>query len=140
MKPPEPLLQMPRSIKTGKSMTSYSQFLQSPWPNAELAATCLRVEKVLLAFGRMRSDRDLTSEDVVIFLATGQLGLAPSALGVSVRPVTNFDISELLKIPKETVRRKTARLVKLNLLTATTRGVKLKNVDEWRSLASALTD
>jgi hypothetical protein len=43
-----------------------------------------------------------------------------------------------LKIPAETVRRKAARLVEIEFLARTTRGLLVQNVDEWRWLAETV--
>ncbi len=81
----------------------------------------------------------LTADETLIFLALGQLGLAASSAGFAISPVTCSDIARLLNMPKESVRRKASRLVDIDLATHTTRGILLKNVDEWRHLAAAFT-
>jgi hypothetical protein len=108
------------------------------WPATDLAAASLRLDKFLRAFGGARDDRNLTSDEVLIFLAVGRLGLTPSSVGVAIHPVTCLDVSKLLKIPAETVRRKAARLVEIEFLARTTRGLLVQNVDEWRWLAETV--
>ncbi len=103
----------------------------SPVPNGALTP---RLEKVLTAFGGTRARLNLAADDALIFLALGHMSLLISPAGTMSRPVACVDVAALLKIPKETVRRKIARLVELDLAAATTRGVFVKNVDEWRAL------
>jgi len=107
--------------------------------SAEIVAVSDRLEKLLRALTDARQRLVLTPDEVLIFLALGQLGLAPSSAGIAISPVTCSDISDLLKMPKESVRRKAARLVQVNLAAHTTRGILIKNVDEWCGLAEAVT-
>jgi hypothetical protein len=107
---------------------------------SEIGALSQRLGKILRAFGHARGRGHMTADEVLIFLALGHLGQTANSIGVSIRPVTNLDLAELLQIPKETIRRKTSRLVELQLAEATTRGVLIRNQEEWRRLASSIAD
>ena len=111
---------------------------QPSWPATELASASLRLDKFLRAFGGARDGSNLTCDEVLIFLAVGRLGLRPTSIGVAIHPVICLDVSKLLRIPSETVRRKAARLVEIDFLARTTRGLLIKNLDEWRRLAEML--
>ncbi|WP_156971176.1 hypothetical protein [Beijerinckia mobilis] len=104
----------------------------------DFSALSFQVAKLLRAFGNIRRRRSLSADEYLIFLAIGQLSLASSKAILTVKPTTYHDISVALKIPKETVRRKVARLVDNDLVYITPQGVMLKNVDEWYTLSSAL--
>ncbi len=106
---------------------------------SEVGALSQRVGKLLRAFGETREGDRLTSEDALIFLALGHLGQTPTRTGVVIRPVTCLDIAALLNIPKETVRRKVARFVDMELVTSTTRGALIENQDKWSRLAESIT-
>jgi hypothetical protein len=94
-----------------------------------------RLGKLFHAIGDARVQRKLIAEEALIFLAIGYLGLIPSASGITIKPITGLDISELLKIPRETVRRRVARLAEMNLISVTPRGVLIDDLEEWRVLA-----
>jgi hypothetical protein len=116
---------------------SSAQAMTSTTPH-EIGALSQCMGKVLRAFGLARVADRMTSDEVLIFLALGHLGLTANSRGVVIRPVTCLDLAEMLHIPKETVRRKVARLADMQLAEATTRGVLIKNQDEWRRLAEAI--
>jgi hypothetical protein len=92
---------------------------------------------MLRAFGLARRARRMTSDDALIFLASGRLGLSLSEAGLAIRPVTCQEVSTLLKIPRETVRRKATRLAEIDLVTVTSSGMLVKNVVEWLRLAES---
>jgi hypothetical protein len=109
----------------------------------EADAASRTLAKLLRAFGTARARRQLTADETLIFLAVGHLGLSKVCGGLSAKPVACPDVSSLLKIPKETVRRKTARLVKLDLVSMSPYGITLENIDEWCRVTesfAALTD
>ncbi len=93
--------------------------------------------RILETAGAARARR-LTLEETFIFLAIGYLGLSSTRSGYAVKPVPCADIAALLKIPKETVRRKALSLEILGLVAKNSRGVALDNVDEWLDLAAAM--
>ncbi len=106
---------------------------------SEVSALSQRVGKILRSFGHARRRDHMSADEVLIFLALGHLGQTASSIGVSIRPVTNLDLAEMLHIPKETVRRKISRLVEMQLAEATTRGVLIRDQEEWRRLAESIT-
>ncbi|MDI9848871.1 hypothetical protein QM467_12460 [Rhodoblastus sp. 17X3] len=118
---------------------SHSYFAQAEFaPPLEANAISQRLMQMLQSIGGARTRLLLASDEALIFLALGQMGLSVCKFGVAIQPVAGVAIAELLKIPKETVRRKVARLVQLDLVTATPRGHVIKNFDEWRQLAEAV--
>ena len=97
-----------------------------------------KVNQMLSAFGSARSRRGLTADEVLIFLAAGQLSIMPEDQSQPARPVTYIAISYLLNIPKETVRRKALRLIELGLVESTSQGITVTDVNSWQSFASSL--
>jgi hypothetical protein len=97
-----------------------------------------KVNQMLSAFGTARLRRGLTADEVLIFLAAGQLSIMPEDQAQAAKPVTYVAISYLLNIPKETVRRKALHLIELGLVECTTQGIMVADVNSWHSFASAL--
>jgi hypothetical protein len=97
-----------------------------------------KVTQMLNAFGSARSRRGLTADEVLIFLAAGQLSFMPEEAAQAAKPVTYIAISYLLNIPKETVRRKAQHLIELGLVESTSQGITVADTNSWRSFASAL--
>ncbi len=118
---------------------NYLGMSETLWPSAKIATVSERLDTLLRVFSDMRERQKLTSDEIMIFLAVGRLGIAATPQGVTMRPVTCLDISQLLKIPTETVRRKAVRLEKIHFVRRTTRGIAIQNLDEWRRLAEMLT-
>jgi hypothetical protein len=116
---------------------TYAHAIAKKTPS-EVNALSQRVGKVLRALGAARGSERLTADEVLIFLALGHLGQSAASNSVFIRPVTCIDLADVLNIPKETVRRKVARLVELQLAEATTRGILLQNQEEWRRLAESV--
>lgn len=94
--------------------------------------------RLLRAFGSVRARRQMSADTTLIYLAVGQLGLMRSGSLLTLRPVTYHDISVLLKIPKETVRRKAARLIDLELIQTTTQGLMLRSIEEWLGMVDSM--
>ena len=59
-----------------------------------------KVNQMLSAFGTARLRRGLTADEVLIFLAAGQLSIMPEDQAQTAKPVTYVAISYLLNIPK----------------------------------------
>lgn len=97
-----------------------------------------KVNQMLSAFGTARSRRGLTADEVLIFLAAGQLSIVPEDQAQTAKPVTYVSISYLLNIPKETVRRKALHLIELGLVKSTSQGITVADVSSWQSFASSL--
>lgn len=83
----------------------------------------------------LRRKVKLSADEVLIFLALGHMGQTVSSIEVLIRPV----LAEMLYIPKETVRRKIARLAELRLAKITRRGILIQNQDEWHHLARLIS-
>lgn len=90
--------------------------------------------KLLRAVGGVRVRRDLTADEVLVILAVGYLGISDAHGGLRTTPVSCQDVSHLLKIPRETVRRKAARLLKKDLLVITPQGLLIEDIAGWRRL------
>lgn len=97
-----------------------------------------KINQMLSAFGSARLRRGLTADEVLIFLAAGQLSLIPGDVPQATRPVTYVAISYLLNIPKETVRRKAQRLIELGLVECTAHGITVVDAGNWHTFASSL--
>ncbi len=97
-----------------------------------------KINQMLSAFGSARSRRGLTADEVLIFLAAGQLSFIPEEPAQAAKPVTYIAISYLLNIPKETVRRKALHLIELGLVECTQQGITVADAGSWRSFAAAL--
>ncbi len=104
----------------------------------DLAALSGKMNRMLSAFGSARLRRGLTADEVLIFLAAGQLSFVPEAPVQTGKPVTYVAISYLLGIPKETVRRKALRLIELGLVECTPQGIMVADLNSWRAFASSL--
>ncbi len=104
---------------------------------ADIGKITARLEKLLRAVGEARGRQRLTVEEAFIFLAVGHIGVSLSGSGLAIRPVTCIDVAAMLRIPRETVRRKAANLADINLVSMTTRGIMIENLDEWRRLVEA---
>jgi hypothetical protein len=98
----------------------------------ELSESVLRV---LSSIGAARNRFDLASDEALIFLAIGQLGMKSSPFELRLRAVPITAIAELLSIPRETVRRKCLRLTEIDLIVPTNRGLLIRNISEWMSVA-----
>jgi len=99
-----------------------------------------KVNQMLGAFGSARSRRGLTADEVLIFLAAGQLSFMPEEPAQAAKPVTYIAISYLLNIPKETVRRKAQHLMELGLVESTPLGITVADTGSWRSFAASLLE
>ncbi len=104
----------------------------------DLEALSGKVNRMLSAFGTARLRRGLTADEVLIFLAAGQLSIMPGELAQAAKPVTYVAISYLLNIPKETVRRKALRLIELGFVESTSQGITVADINSWYSFASSL--
>jgi hypothetical protein len=105
---------------------------------ADTGALAQRLGGLLRAFGATRASQKLTADEILVFLALGHLGLSATRTGLIVRPVLCADLSNLRSIPRETVRRKLARLNALGLVNATSRGALVLNEVEWRRIAALM--
>lgn len=105
---------------------------------SEIDSISRRLENALQTVGEARAKQRTTIEEVFIFLAVGYLGISRAGNCVTIRAVTCVDVASLLRIPRETVRRKATNLADLNLITMTARGVVIEDLDAWRNLAKGI--
>jgi hypothetical protein len=90
-----------------------------------------KIAKLLRVFSSPRKRLGLTPDELLIFFAIGYLGTKILNAAIQVVPVSIIEVSQLLGIPKETVRRKAMRLVDLNYVESTPKGILVKEVKVW---------
>jgi hypothetical protein len=90
-----------------------------------------KIARLLRMFSSPRKRLGLTPDEVLIFFAIGYLGTTIVNGAIYVSPVGMTGVSSLLGIPKETVRRKTMRLVDIDYVESTPKGVFVKDVKIW---------
>jgi hypothetical protein len=107
----------------------------SPAEIAELSNASAKVVRAMLG---LRAQYGLTWDEALIFMALGQTAICPSSTGARIKAVSAGDISDLLCILRETVRRKIMIMIDKKLASRTVRGFVLQNVVEWVRVASLL--
>lgn len=90
-----------------------------------------RIVQLLRLFSSARKRLGLTPDEVLIFFAIGYLSTSVSKDLIVMSPISYSDIALLLGIPKETVRRKTMRLVNLEYVGSTSKGIFVKHLETW---------
>jgi hypothetical protein len=90
-----------------------------------------KIARLLRMFSSPRKRLGLTPDELLIFFAIGYLGTTIVNGAIHVSPVGMVDVSSLLGIPKETVRRKAMRLVDMDYVENTPKGVFVKEVKIW---------
>ena len=90
-----------------------------------------RIEQLLRLFSSPRKRRGLGPDEILIFFAIGYLSIKLMHTTIQVTPVGMIEVSTLLGIPKETVRRKINRLVDLDYVSISAKGVFVKEVCVW---------
>jgi hypothetical protein len=103
--------------------------------SVEFPVLSSRVSNLLTSFANARTYEGLGTEETAIFLAIGHLSLVCGSTMPALKPITYQAISDLLNIPKATVRRKAIRLVDKQLVFATARGVMIRDIDKWFAMA-----
>lgn len=93
------------------------------------------LETALTGFAEARRVHGLGGEEILIFLAVGHLGLEPRGPVQRLVPRTNGEIAALTGIPRETVRRKIARLCDCGVTEMTPHGVVVRDIAAWSSFA-----
>ena len=96
------------------------------------------IGKTLAFLGGARIESGLTAEQILIFMAIGHLGLVASARTITMRAVSCVEASALLAISRETIRRKSQRLLDLDLLRMTTTGLVVTSADTWLAMAQKM--
>lgn len=116
--------------RTGAGATTIDERSMTETADVRNQATMRRLRRLLAAFGTLRTKERLAAEEALIFFALGQLAWS-SGEGAMSKLVPCAEISELLGIPRETVRRKAGRLVDLELATLTPRGLRIRDNPLW---------
>ncbi|MBR0752184.1 hypothetical protein JQ604_08310 [Bradyrhizobium jicamae] len=93
-----------------------------------------KIARLLRLFSSPRKRFGLTPDELLVFLAIGYLCTSISNKAIQVTPVALIDLSKLLGMPKETVRRKAAKLVALDYVRCTPKGVLIKEVEVWSKM------
>lgn len=96
------------------------------------------IARLLAAFGAARMKRGLSADETLIYLAVGRLGIANVAGEAKAIPVRCQDVGELLKMPRETIRRKSERLEMKELVKISNHGLLIVDIDEWVRFAGTL--
>lgn len=103
--------------------------------SADFSRVSRHLGTALTGFAEARRVYGLGGEEILIFLAVGHLGLEPSGPVHRLVPRTNGEIAALTGIPRETVRRKIARLCDCGVTEMTPRGVVVRDIAAWSSFA-----
>jgi hypothetical protein len=90
-----------------------------------------KIAELLRLFTSARKRSILTADEVLIFLAIGYLSTSTSNDLILVRPTSFSEVALQLGIPKETVRRKAMRLVDLDYVDCSSKGIFVRHLDLW---------
>ena len=90
-----------------------------------------KVARLLRLFSSPRKRLGLTPDELLIFVAIGYLGTRVANGAIQMMPIGVIDISSLLGIPRETVRRKAIRLAGLDYILNTPKGILIKEITVW---------
>lgn len=90
-----------------------------------------KIARLLRLFSSPRKRLGLTPDELLIFFAIGYLGTKVANDAIQVTPIGIVDVASLLGIPRETVRRKTMRLVDLDYVESTSKGLFVKELNVW---------
>jgi hypothetical protein len=121
-------------VQTGPtSAQKQSPFDGYRWP-AHTTQNRDKVARLLRLFSSPRKRFGMTPDELLIFLAIGHLCTTEKNGNIQVTPIGLIDVSVLLGIPKETVRRKAARLAGMNYVSCTPKGVLIEAVEIWSEM------
>ena len=126
-----------KSQANGRARPLESKSLSTtlPWdPTSQQTHILLKRKKIgqilhLFCSGRRRLG--LTPDEILIFFAIGYLSASTSDNLIIMNPTSYAEVALLLGIPRETVRRKTIRLVDLEYVGATSKGIFIRELDNW---------
>ena len=90
-----------------------------------------KVARLLRLFSSPRKRIGLTPDELLIFIAIGYLGTRIANGAIQIIPVGIVDVSSLLGIPRETVRRKAVRLADLDYIQNTSKGILIREIKVW---------
>ena len=90
-----------------------------------------KIARLLRLFSSPRKRLGLTPDELLIFIAIGYLGTRIANGVIQIIPISVVDVSSLLGIPRETVRRKAMRLADLDYIQNTPKGILIKEIRVW---------
>jgi hypothetical protein len=90
-----------------------------------------KIARFLRMFSSPRKRLGLTPDEILIFFAIGYLSTSVSNDLIQMTPISYADVALLLGIPKETVRRKTIRLVDIDYVRCSSKGIFVKQLEIW---------
>ena len=90
-----------------------------------------KVARLLRLFSSPRKRLGLTPDELLIFIAIGYLGTRIANGAIQIIPISVVDVSSLLGIPRETVRRKAVRLADLDYIQNTSKGILIREIKVW---------
>jgi hypothetical protein len=90
-----------------------------------------KIAQLLRLFSSARKRLGLTPDEILIFCAIGHLSASISKDLIVMSPISYTDVALLLGIPKETVRRKTIRLMDIEYVGCTSKGIFVKQLETW---------
>lgn len=90
-----------------------------------------KIARLLRLFSSPRKRLGLTPDELLIFIAIGYLGTRIANGAVQIIPVGIVEVSSLLGIPRETVRRKAMRLADLDYIHNTSKGILIREIRVW---------
>jgi len=97
-----------------------------------------KAAKLIRLFSSARRRPAPTTDELLVFLAVGYLNVSMTGSDVIViRPISLIEIAKLLGMPKETVRRKTTRLVDIDYVESTTKGIVIRQLSDWCRMLEA---
>lgn len=102
----------------------------------DLAALFGDLDRLFSDLSKAKRKHRLSNDELLLLLVLGRCSLGFSSFGVSVKAVRYSDIARLMRIPKETVRRKFSKLIDRGFVDVTARGVILQRLDDWAQLAA----
>jgi DNA-binding MarR family transcriptional regulator len=85
--------------------------------------------------GGLRTKYDIDYEEILIFLGLGRLNFDDSLNLMFVKPTSVVSLAGYMGIPRETLRRKLARLEEKELVQRSNYGFVVKDLNSWRRLA-----
>lgn len=106
---------------------------------AHLADLSRLLSKSLKGLVSLCARRGLSIDEAMILLALGHLNFTCGGRMPGVTPVHCAEIAVLLRMPRETVRRKLHRLAVRELIEIGKKGAVVLHFAEWEALASQIT-
>jgi Fic family protein len=105
---------------------------------AQISTFAAQSSKFFGRLGEFRNKYDLDFDDVLLFLALGQLNFGSNLGAMFLEPTNISSISNFLGIPRETARRKLYHLAEHNLVRRSNNGFVVTDIPAWCSVAELL--